>query len=163
MQIKLLQMVNQADPDDLKGIVRLRNFFYWREHLVLATELLHLNLYQCARRATSASDRYFTLDRVREIAVQVLRSLAFLHALDLIHCDLKPENIMVAEFERPAVKIIDLGSSCFRHDRLATYVQSRSYRAPEVLLKAPYGPKIDIWSLGAILAELVTGSVLFPV
>lgn len=94
---------------------------------------------------------------------QVLRSLAFLHALDLIHCDLKPENIMVAEFERPAVKIIDLGSSCFRHDRLATYVQSRSYRAPEVLLKAPYGPKIDIWSLGAILAELLTGSVLFPV
>lgn len=71
VQIKLLQMVNQADPDDVKGIVRLRNFFYWREHLVLATELLHLNLYQCARRATSASDRYFTLDRVREIAAQV--------------------------------------------------------------------------------------------
>lgn len=71
VQIKLLQMVNQADPDDTKGIVRLRNFFYWREHLVLATELLHLNLYQCARRATSAADRYFTLDRVREIAVQV--------------------------------------------------------------------------------------------
>jgi serine/threonine protein kinase len=95
--------------------------------------------------------------------VQVLRSLAFLHRLDLIHCDLKPENIMIAEFERPRIKIIDLGSSCFVHDRLATYVQSRSYRAPEVILKAGYDGRIDVWSLGAILAELVMGSVLFTV
>ena len=80
LQIKLLQMVNQADPEDVKGIVRLRHFFYWREHLVLATELLHLNLYQCARRATHAADRYFTLDRVREIAVQV-RTSSCMHLL----------------------------------------------------------------------------------
>ena len=103
-----------------------------------------------------------TLTRV-SVPVQVLRSLAFLHSLDLIHCDLKPENIMIADFELPRIKIIDLGSSCFKHDRLATYVQSRSYRAPEVILKAGYDGRIDVWSLGAILVELVTGNVLFAV
>jgi len=59
------------------------------------------------------------------------------------------------------VKIIDFGSSCFTSDHLSYYVQSRSYRAPEVILGYPYDQKIDIWSLGCILAELWTGKVLF--
>lgn len=59
--------------------------------------------------------------------------------------------------------MIDLGSSCFITDHLSSYVQSRSYRAPEVILGLPYGQKIDIWSLGCILAELATGYVLFQV
>lgn len=64
---------------------------------------------------------------------------------------------------RCEVKVIDLGSSCFITDHLSSYVQSRSYRAPEVILGLPYGQKIDIWSLGCILAELSTGYVLFQV
>jgi serine/threonine protein kinase len=64
---------------------------------------------------------------------------------------------------RCEVKVIDLGSSCFITDHLSSYVQSRSYRAPEVILGLPYGQKIDIWSLGCILAELATGYVLFQV
>merc|ERR1712107_587857 len=59
------------------------------------------------------------------------------------------------------VKVIDFGSSCFIHDHLSSYVQSRSYRAPEVMLGLPYDQKIDLWSLGCILAELWTGYVLF--
>ena len=46
-------------------------------------------------------------------------------------------------------------------DRLSVYIQSRSYRAPEVVLGLPYGPRIDIWSLGCIFCELLTGRVLF--
>ena len=57
--------------------------------------------------------------------------------------------------------MIDFGSSCFTSDHLCSYVQSRSYRAPEVILGLPYEQKIDLWSLGAILAELHTGYVLF--
>jgi len=57
--------------------------------------------------------------------------------------------------------VIDFGSSCFTRDHLSSYVQSRSYRAPEVILGLPYDQKIDLWSLGAILAELLTGYVLF--
>ena len=64
---------------------------------------------------------------------------------------------------RCEVKVIDLGSSCFTTDQLSSYVQSRSYRAPEVILGLPYDHKVDIWSLGCILAELSSGFVLFQV
>ena len=57
--------------------------------------------------------------------------------------------------------MIDFGSSCFTSDQLSSYVQSRSYRAPEVILGLPYGQKVDVWSLGCILAELLSGYVLF--
>nr|KAJ0195328.1 hypothetical protein LSAT_V11C700380980 [Lactuca sativa] len=90
-----------------------------------------------------------------------LEALEFLHGLGLIHCDLKPENILVKSYNRSEVKMIDLGSSCFETDHLCSYVQSRSYHAPEVLLGLPYDKKIDVWSLGCILAELCTGNVRF--
>lgn len=61
------------------------------------------------------------------------------------------------------MKVIDFGSSCFSTDQLSSYVQSRSYRAPEVILGLPYGQKVDVWSLGCILAELLSGFVLFQV
>jgi len=60
------------------------------------------------------------------------------------------------------VKIIDFGSSCFEDERVYTYIQSRFYRAPEVMLGLPYTTAIDMWSLGCILAELCTGLPLFP-
>lgn len=61
------------------------------------------------------------------------------------------------------MKVIDLGSSCFVSDHLSSYVQSRSYRAPEVILGLPYHQQVDVWSLGCILAELLSGYVLFQV
>ena len=60
-----------------------------------------------------------------------------------------------------AAQVIDFGSSCFTSDPHSSYVQSRSYRAPEVLLGLPYDSKIDVWSLGCILAELYSSRVLF--
>ena len=86
-----------------------------------------------------------------------------MHDRGLIHCDLKPENVMISDFAQPRVKIIDLGSSCFVYDELPSYVQSRAYRAPEVALRAGYNCKIDVWSVGCILAELISGTVLFQV
>jgi serine/threonine protein kinase len=78
-----------------------------------------------------------------------------------MHCDLKPENILIKSYSRCEIKVIDLGSSCFVTDNLCLYVQSRSYRAPEVILGLPYDQRIDIWSLGCILAELYTGEVSY--
>lgn len=60
-----------------------------------------------------------------------------------------------------ALQVIDFGSSCYDHQRVYTYIQSRFYRAPEVIFGARYGIAIDMWSLGCILAELLTGRPLF--
>lgn len=69
---------------------------------------------------------------------------------------------MFKSYSKVEVKVIDFGSSCFDTDRMSTYVQSRCYRAPEVILGImPYTNKIDLWSLGCIIAELWTGYVLF--
>jgi serine/threonine protein kinase len=81
-EIKLLQIANEADPNE-RGIVRLRHFFYWREHLVIVTELLYLNLYQCLRRSTDAHEAFFSLTRIRSISQQV-RSCLWLRPLLLL-------------------------------------------------------------------------------
>ncbi|KAI8472567.1 MAG: kinase-like domain-containing protein [Monoraphidium minutum] len=161
-EIKLLRYVNNHDPNDEHHIVRLYDFFYYKEHLFLVCELLRANLYEFQRyQRDNGDDPYFTLPRIQRIATQVLQSLAFLHSLGLVHSDLKPENILIKSYSRCEVKVIDLGSSCFVTDHLSSYVQSRSYRAPEVILGLRYDQKIDIWSLGCILSELATGYVLF--
>ncbi|KAL1568332.1 hypothetical protein AAHA92_03711 [Salvia divinorum] len=161
-EIKLLKYVNKHDPGDKYHLLRLYDYFYYREHLLIVCELLKANLYEFHKfNRESGGEVYFTMPRLQSITIQCLEALQFLHSLGLIHCDLKPENILVKSYSRCEIKVIDLGSSCFETDHLCSYVQSRSYRAPEVILGLPYGKKIDIWSLGCILAELCTGNVLF--
>lgn len=161
-EIKLLKFLNRNDPRDDHGILRLYDYFYFKEHLFIVCELLRANLYEFQRYNRDSGDApYFALPRLQSIAKQVLRSLAFMHSLGLLHCDLKPENILIQSYSRCLVKVIDVGSSCFITDHLSSYVQSRSYRAPEVILGHPYDHRIDIWSLGCIMAELWTGNVLF--
>ncbi|KAK7320214.1 hypothetical protein RJT34_04950 [Clitoria ternatea] len=161
-EIKLLKYVNRHDPADKYHILRLYDYFYYREHLLIVCELLKANLYEFHKfNRESGGEVYFTMPRLQSITIQCLEALQFLHSLGLIHCDLKPENILVKSYSRCEVKVIDLGSSCFETDHLCAYVQSRSYRAPEVILGLPYDKKIDVWSLGCILAELCTGNVLF--
>ncbi|KAI5382421.1 uncharacterized protein LOC127107989 isoform X1 [Lathyrus oleraceus] len=161
-EIKLLKYVNKHDPADKYHLLRLYDYFYYREHLLIVCELLKANLYEFQKfNRESGGEVYFTMPRLQSITIQCLEALQFLHSLGLIHCDLKPENILVKSYSRCEIKVIDLGSSCFETDHLSSYVQSRSYRAPEVILGLPYDKKIDIWSLGCILAELCTGNVLF--
>ncbi|RZC74881.1 hypothetical protein C5167_050361 [Papaver somniferum] len=161
-EIKLLKFVNKNDPGDKYHLLRLYDYFYYREHLLIVCELLKANLYEFHKfNRESGGEVYFTMPRLQSITIQCLEALQFLHGLGLIHCDLKPENILVKSYSRCEIKVIDLGSSCFQTDHLCSYVQSRSYRAPEVIMGLPYDKKIDIWSLGCILAELCTGNVLF--
>jgi len=99
---------------------------------------------------------------IRKFAVQLLQSLRFLAKHHIIHCDLKPENILLNDISKAAITLIDFGSSCFEHEKIFTYIQSRFYRAPEIILGIPYGISIDMWSFGCILVELYTGYPLFP-
>ncbi|XP_042491529.1 dual specificity protein kinase CLK1 [Macadamia integrifolia] len=162
-EIKLLKFVNKHDPADEHHILRLYDYFYHQEHLFIVCELLRANLYEFQRyNQESGGEVYFTLRRLQIITQQCLEALDYLHGLGIIHCDLKPENILIKSYSRCEIKIIDLGSSCFQTDNLCLYVQSRSYRAPEVILGLPYDQRIDIWSLGCVLAELCSGDVLFP-
>ncbi|KAJ0395359.1 hypothetical protein P43SY_000939 [Pythium insidiosum] len=143
-------------------LVRLIDYFYFREHLIIVTELLRDNLYEFSKLlADRGHANYFTIPRLKKVACQILEALEFLHSLGLVHCDLKPENILISNFNECRIKVIDFGSSCFVTDELTSYVQSRSYRAPEVILGLEYDQKIDMWSLGCVLAELFTGDVLF--
>lgn len=69
---------------------------------------------------------------------------------------------MLCDAEATTLKIVDFGSGCKTNEQMYTYVQSRFYRAPEVILRIPYNTKVDMWSLGCIVAELFTGEPLFP-
>ena len=104
-----------------------------------------------------------SLSLIRKFSRQLVKSLAFLSQPDvnIIHCDLKPENILLRHPRRSAIKLIDFGSSCYLNKRAYSYIQSRFYRSPEVLLGLPYSQKIDMWSLGCVCAEMHTGEPLF--
>ncbi|MQL88747.1 hypothetical protein Taro_021319, partial [Colocasia esculenta] len=159
------EYVGGEEAHNINDELQLRDFHEdeYEEHLFIVCELLRANLYEFQKfNEDSGGEVYFTLARIQKIAQQCLEALEYLHHLGVMHCDLKPENILIKSYSRCEIKIIDLGSSCFRTDSLCLYVQSRSYRAPEVILGLPYDEKIDIWSLGCILAELFTGDVLFP-
>jgi len=161
-EIKILQLLKDTGRVQENNIVEMKSFFYHREHLVIVTELLRQNLYEFGKSIRdSRGPTYFTRRRLSHITRQCLIALKFVHELGLMHCDIKPENILLGSYSRALVKVIDFGSSSFVTDRQSSYIQSRSYRAPEVILGLPYGGKIDMWSLGCVLAEMYTGEVTF--
>ena len=75
---------------------------------------------------------------------------------------MKPENIIFTDSKCQNIKIIDFGASCKDWNSGFFYVQSRYYRAPEIVLGLPYDHAVDMWSVGCILYELAIGSPLFP-
>lgn len=132
----------------------------YRNHQCLVFEMLSLNLYELLKNTQFGG---VSLNLIRKFAKQVLKSLMFLERsdVDIIHCDLKPENILLRHPKKSGVKVIDFGSSCRSNKRMYSYIQSRFYRSPEVMLGLPYSVAIDTWSLGCILAEMHTGEPLF--
>lgn len=133
--------------------------FVHRNHLCLVFELLSSNLYELLKQNQFHG---LSISLIRTFARQLLDSLSVLKDNKLIHCDLKPENILLVSLDRPELKVIDFGSACEETRTLYTYIQSRFYRAPEVILGIPYSTGIDMWSLGCIIAELFLGIPIFP-
>jgi len=131
-----------------------------KNHQCIVFEPLAKTLYQLL---VNTKFRGLQLDAVRSFAKRLLQALAYLARpdVDIIHCDLKPENVMLENPKRSGVKLIDFGSACKSSEKSYTYIQSRFYRSPEVILGLPYSVAIDMWSLGCMLVEMYTGEPLF--
>jgi dual specificity tyrosine-phosphorylation-regulated kinase 2/3/4 len=159
IEVNLLQKLKEWDPHRRHNVVNFTQSFYFRGHLCISTELLGINLYEFIK----AHDfRGFGIKLIRRFTRQILNTLTLLQAKKVIHCDLKPENILLVHPLSSEIRVIDFGSSCFENEKVYTYIQSRFYRSPEVILGMSYGMPIDMWSLGCILAELYTGYPIFP-
>ncbi|KAK1799942.1 hypothetical protein P4O66_006460 [Electrophorus voltai] len=113
-----------------------------------------------------------TDDHVQFLIYQILRGLKYIHSADIIHRqDLKPSNLAVnedCELKATCVcfmayQILDFGLARHTDDEMTGYVATRWYRAPEIMLNwMHYNMTVDIWSVGCIMAELLTGRTLFP-
>lgn len=157
----LKELINTFDPDSY-NIVHFYESFIFRNHLCIVFELLNVNLYELIKLNKF---RGFTPKLVSLFAKQILTCLTALYHLRIIHCDLKPENILLeplSNHKGPKVKVIDFGSACYEQSPVFSYIQSRFYRSPEVILGHQYKLPIDIWSLGCIVFELFVGFPLFP-
>uniref|UniRef100_A0AC34F1K7 Mitogen-activated protein kinase n=1 Tax=Panagrolaimus sp. ES5 TaxID=591445 RepID=A0AC34F1K7_9BILA len=100
-------------------------------------------------------------DHIQFLVYQILRALKYIHSAGIIHRDLKPSNIAVNE--DCELKILDFGLARHTEQEMTGYVATRWYRAPEIMLNwMHYTQTVDIWSVGCIMAELITGKTLFP-
>ncbi|KAI9298493.1 kinase-like protein, partial [Neoconidiobolus thromboides FSU 785] len=160
MEITILELLNQHyDPNNNNHLIRLFDTFSYRNHLCLVFELLSVSLYDLIKQNKF---RGLSPNLIRVFAKQILEGLVLLSEAHIIHADLKPENILLKNLDSPELKIIDFGSACHEHKTIYTYIQSRFYRSPEVILGLPYSASIDMWSVGCILVELFLGLPLFP-
>ncbi|XP_059793220.1 mitogen-activated protein kinase 12 isoform X2 [Balaenoptera ricei] len=99
-------------------------------------------------------------DRIQFLVYQMLKGLKYIHAAGIIHRDLKPGNLAVNE--DCELKILDFGLARQADSEMTGYVVTRWYRAPEVILNwMHYTQTVDIWSVGCIMAEMITGKTLF--
>ncbi|MBA0611900.1 hypothetical protein Godav_012551 [Gossypium davidsonii] len=173
----LTTLKKKYDPEDEHHIVRIYDYFVYQHHLCICFELLDTNLYELIK---INHFRGLSLSIIQLFSKQILRGLTLLKDAGIIHCDLKPENILLCTSVKPAeIKIIDFGSACMEDWTVYSYIQSRYYRSPEVLLgyQHPfdmnfsslnldhlirYTTAIDMWSFGCIVAELFLGLPLFP-
>lgn len=140
-------------------IVQLFEVIRENERLFLVFEFVGNNLYQCIKDRV----RPIPEPRIKLWLKHILQGLAALHAQGYYHRDIKPENILIYG-NRAKVADFGLVQTTNISGRPQTpYVSTRWYRAPEVLLRCPsYGPKIDLFAVGAIAAELYTLKPLFP-
>lgn len=121
----------------------------------LVTELMGSDLHKIIRTQVLSDDH------VQIFVYQILRGLKYIHSAGMIHRDLKPSNIGVSE--DCDIKILDFGLGRQLAEEMTGYVMTRFWRAPEIMLNwMHYDQKADIWSVGCVMAELLTGQVLFP-
>ncbi|ONK73738.1 uncharacterized protein A4U43_C04F34750 [Asparagus officinalis] len=159
VEVSILTTLNQnLGHDEKRHIVRILDYFIFQRHLCISFEMLGSNLYEVIKMNQY---RGIPLSLVQVFSKQILHALVVIKEAGIIHCDLKPENILLSTSTKPEIKVIDFGSACMEGHTVYSYIQSRYYRSPEVLLGYPYTTAIDMWSFGCIVAELFLGLPLF--
>ncbi|XP_072340375.1 homeodomain-interacting protein kinase 2 isoform X1 [Scyliorhinus torazame] len=161
IEVSILARLSTESADDY-NFVRAYECFQHKNHTCLVFEMLEQNLYDFLKQNKFSP---LPLKYIRPILQQVATALMKLKSLGLIHADLKPENIMLVDPVRQPyrVKVIDFGSASHVSKAVcSTYLQSRYYRAPEIILGLLFCEAIDMWSLGCVIAELFLGWPLYP-
>jgi protein kinase len=140
-----------------ENVVRLTQVFRENDHLYLVFECLHGSLLKSIRDHSGP----FGEGEVRFVISQMLEGLAYVHRMWFFHRDIKPENLLWAG---DVLKIADFGLAREIRSRppYTEYISTRWYRAPEIVLRHEfYNCPVDIWAVGAIMAELYTLKPLF--
>ncbi|XP_032358591.1 homeodomain-interacting protein kinase 3 isoform X6 [Etheostoma spectabile] len=161
IEVGILARLSGENADE-HNLVRAFECFQHRSHTCLVFEMLEQNLYDFLKQNKFSP---LPLKVIRPVLQQVATALKKLKSMGLIHADLKPENIMLVDPVRQPyrVKVIDFGSASHVSKAVcSTYLQSRYYRAPEIILGLSFCEAIDMWSLGCVIAELFLGWPLYP-
>jgi serine/threonine protein kinase len=169
VEARIMQDINRQGGRGLSHCVRLFDSFTFHGHYCMVLENLGPSLYDFLKKHEYQP---FPMICVQDFTVQLLATLEFLHSLRLIHTDLKIENILLMNDretihnqqrvpESTRIKVIDFGGACYDSDKKSSLINTRQYRAPEVILGTGWSMPSDIWSLGCLLVELYQGDLLF--
>ena len=146
-----------------KSICNFIKYFKIEKNYFIVFELHEGNIYQYMK-----STRFKPMKPciVNQVAKQLIPVLVYIKSINVIHSDIKPENILIKTINdnKISVKLSDFGSAMKKNKNFAGYIVSRYYRAPEIILEK-YGAcdyPIDMWSFSTIIYELLMGFPLFP-
>ncbi|KAJ7300012.1 hypothetical protein O6H91_Y091900 [Diphasiastrum complanatum] len=161
-EIKLLRLLNHPDIVKVKHIMLPPSPREFKD-IYLVFELLESDLHEVIKANDDLTPEHYQF-----FLYQLLRGLKYLHSAKVFHRDLKPKNILANSDCK--LKICDFGLARVNFDDAPTtvfwtdYVATRWYRAPELCgsFFSKYTQAIDIWSIGCIFAEVLTGKPLFP-
>lgn len=159
-EIKVLKLLNKYDPHNNFNIINLNSNFIFQGHHCLVIENMNMSL---KKFIYNKYKQGVPINYIKEISKQILIGLDFIHQMGYIHCDIKPDNILINDKTRE-IKICDFGSCVSNFDiniGESLYVVARFYRAPEIILGLVKDNLIDIWSIGVTIAEMYKSSVLF--
>ncbi|CAG7988022.1 unnamed protein product [Penicillium olsonii] len=158
-EIEVLELLQKTDPEGKRHVIKLDRHFEHKGHLCLVFENLHMDLRELLKKF--GKNVGLNLRAIRVYGQQIFLALSLLRQCNLIHADLKPDNMLVNE-QRNLLKICDLGSAFPATDApTAPYLASRFYRAPEIMLGIPFDFAVDVWAIGCTLYELYAGHFLF--